>query len=256
MLPTHSQYAATARALRYMRYKAVLFLLTCTTTNMRGPKNTPSTPIRKLKQAKLIKRYWTVKQKIIAAKLYQQTKNYSQVSRTFTGTAPSQIRRWVRAYIAGKYKDINMSAKTVGGGRKAFYPELEQTLYEWVVIQRTKGHGVSRNAIALKARYLAQSETMRSKFPSLSAFKASPAWLQRFMRRKNLVVRRKTTLSQHLPADLTAKVTNFHRYILDYRRNFSPDLSQMGNTDETPLWFDMPAETTVDIKGIIYSAQK
>ncbi len=70
------------------------------------------------------------------------------------------------------------------------------------------------------------------------------------MRRGGLSIKRKTSMAQKLPEELTHKITLFQQYIIQYRNNINNNLQTIGNMDETPLWFDMPIETTVDIKGI------
>ena len=62
-------------------------------------------------------------------------------------------------------------------------------------------------------------------------------------------LRQKTKISQKLPADLEDKVSSFHSYVLKQRKLHDFELSQIGNMDETPLWFDLPGNKTVDMKG-------
>jgi len=71
-------------------------------------------------------------------------------------------------------------------------------------------------------------------------FQATNSWCTGFLRRKNFVLRQKTKIAQKLPEDLEEKVTHFHRFIINHRREFSYDLVHIGNMDETPVWFDMP----------------
>lgn len=202
-----------------------------------------------ISQTKKIKRYWQVKEKIKAAKTYKIIANYSKVARLFPGSTPTQIRRWTREYAAGKYKDALTSRTVIGTGRKAFYPSLEQRLVVWIRKQRSLGHGVSRISIVLKAKALAKTAEMLEIYPSLVTFQASLNWLHNFMKRHRFSIRRKTSISQHLPEDLVDKVKSFHQFVITCRKSFNPDLAQIGNMDETPIWFDMPADTTVAEKG-------
>lgn len=213
-----------------------------------------SPPINKEPVLKVVstvpRRRWTVKQKLAACNLYHQSKtNYSAIAREYPGATPSQIRRWYKAFLLGKYKKVLTSAVTVGSGRTAFYPKLEDTLVTWITKHRQNGHGVSRNAIIMKAKQLMKDPDLIKEYPGLVKFKASLKWLAGFMRRRGLSLRRKTTISQHLPKDLAFKLASFQQYIITYRRKFNPTLKQIANMDETPMWFDMPCETTVDFKG-------
>ena len=80
-------------------------------------------------------------------------------------------------------------------------------------------------------------------------FTASRGWLEKSLLRHSLSLRRRTTVSQRLAVDLVPKVLSF---ILNIRRvniNKQYALSLIGNMDETPLWLDMPGETTVTHSG-------
>jgi hypothetical protein len=42
---------------------------------------------------------------------------------------------------------------------------------------------------------------------------------------------------------------NYQHHIINLRKKPDYLLGQMGNADKTPVFFDMPAHTTVDTKG-------
>ena len=69
------------------------------------------------------------------------------------------------------------------------------------------------------------------------------------MNRNNLTLRQKTKIAQKLPADLEEKVTKFLSFVIKQRRQRNYALTQIGNMDETPIWFDMPSARTVNNKG-------
>lgn len=83
-----------------------------------------------------------------------------------------------------------------GGGRKVALPEMEEELAAWVNFR------VTQSSIQRKALELAQGIGEDN-------FNASDGWLQKFLTRQQFSLRRKTTVSQWLPADLIPKVTNF-----------------------------------------------
>ena len=56
-------------------------------------------------------------------------------------------------------------------------------------------------------------------------------------------------IAQKLPKDLDDKVESFQRFIIRHRKQYDYDLTQIGNMDETPMFFDMPGNTTVAMKG-------
>jgi hypothetical protein len=81
-------------------------------------------------------------------------------------------------------------------------------------------------------------------------FKASNGWGVRFMCCKGLALHQRTTLAQKLPTDCVEKLIAFQRYIINLRSKHDYLLGQMGNTAKTPVFFDMPANTTVHTKGL------
>ena len=89
-----------------------------------------------------------------------------------------------------------------------------------------------------KARNVAESE-----------FIASVHWCHCFMDRHDLSIRRRTTISQKLPENFEDKLLKFQRFITTEQKKHENDLSLIGNADQTPLTFDMPANSTVDAKG-------
>ena len=56
-------------------------------------------------------------------------------------------------------------------------------------------------------------------------------------------------MSQRLPKDLEPKVTSFIMNIRRQRLKKQYSIAEIGNMDETPLWLDMPGETTVTHTG-------
>ena len=68
------------------------------------------------------------------------------------------------------------------------------------------------------------------------------------MRRHGLALRQKTKIAQKLPRDLKEKIHLFHTFIISLRKQNNFELSQIGNMDETPMTFDLPASRTIDTK--------
>ena len=63
------------------------------------------------------------------------------------------------------------------------------------------------------------------------------------------MLRQKTKISQRLPDDLEEKITSFQSFVIRARRSKNYSLVNIGNMDETPVWFDMPTSKTVDSVG-------
>jgi hypothetical protein len=112
-----------------------------------------------------------------------------------------------------------------------------------VLEKRRNGLPVTRETIGMKALEIATSlKTPRQDF------KAINGWIVRFMHRKGLALCRRTTLVRKLPTDYVEKLIAYQRHIINLCRKHDYLLGQMGNTDETPVFFDMLANTKVDTK--------
>ncbi len=94
-------------------------------------------------------------------------------------------------------------------------------------------------------------------------FSGCTSWCDRFMKRKGLLLRRKTCISQKMPQDYEEKMMAFQRVIKMHQKNLY-ELGQIGNTDEVPMCLDMPlhrtgnktGENTVQIKTMSGSSVK
>ncbi|KAJ4941028.1 hypothetical protein JOQ06_027315, partial [Pogonophryne albipinna] len=113
---------------------------------------------------------------------------------------------------------------------------------DWVNTQRADGRGVSTVQIRLKSKTVATE--MKSE-----NFRGGPSWCFRFMRRKGLSIRARTTVCQQLPPDYQEKITNFGEFTQRKIEEYSIGPDQIINMDEVPLTFDLPLTRTVNKKG-------
>ena len=81
-----------------------------------------------------------------------------------------------------------------------------------------------------------------------SRFKSSKGWAIRFLRRMGLALRRRTTICQKPPKDFEQNLLNYQRYITNLKKNFL--MGQMTNADEMAIYLDMPANYTLEKKGV------
>ena len=128
-----------------------------------------------------------------------------------------------------------------GGGRKAALPDMEEELVTWIESLRAQNLRVTRSNVQSKALELTQARG--------EDFRASDGWLQKFLKRHSFSLRRRTTVGQRLPQDLITKVVGFIMSTRKLRHSKDYPLSLIGNMDETPLWLDMPGETTITRRG-------
>ena len=144
------------------------------------------------------------------------------------------IRNW------RKQKDslMKMGRKRSNRHRTVKWPALEKNLHEWILEQRDNGRSVSTVKIRLRAKCMADD----MKIPD---FKGGVNWVYRFMRRNNLRVRARTTVSQAVPGkeEKKASFLNFTKEAIE-KGKYS--LKNVINMDEVPLTFDCPPNRTVD----------
>jgi hypothetical protein len=142
------------------------------------------------------------------------------------------------------------SCKRVGSGRKAFYPEAEERLHNWVMEQRKKGLAVTSITLRISMFEILDRQEMIALYgDSIKEFKATAGWLNAFMKRHKLAIRRRTKISQKLPEQLGEKLDNFRRFIIQLRIRKTYEMCNIFNMDETPVWFDMAGNFTIHPKG-------
>ena len=157
-----------------------------------------------------------------------------------------RLREWCAQ--KEKLKALKKKGKTrrkrlKGAGRKPLDSDLEEDVFDWIINLRGRNVRVSRKMIRDKARAM-----MTGKDP-LSQFKASRGWLQLFLRRKSLSLRKKTTVCQKTPDDVIPKLVSYCMHIrkLQIAHKFSSD--NIFAMDKTACYMDMPSDTTIDIRG-------
>ncbi|GFU29977.1 pogo transposable element with KRAB [Trichonephila clavipes] len=85
---------------------------------------------------------------------------------------------------------------------KVKWPALEESLLRWVVDQRNAGRSISTVKIRLRVKSMAEKM-------QITDFKGRINWVYRFMRRKNLGVRSRTTMCQAVSDDVDEKKSFF-----------------------------------------------
>ena len=158
------------------------------------------------------------------------------------GISESNVRLWRK-----KKYELEKMPKDKRANRHGDTPFklLESDLCAWISEIRSRGLTVSRMSIRAKALLMSQDK----KYEIDQNFKASAGWCTRFMNRNGLTIRRRTHIAQKLPNDVNDKVAGFHKFVIDMRKKQQYDLAQIGNMDETPMYFDMASNSTVEQKG-------
>lgn len=190
---------------------------------------------------KTIRSSYTAKEKLSVIAYSKET--FLREAEKKYGIHYSQISRW------RKNESILLEAKPnnrrIGAGTKPFYSNVEEELIEWIKILRQDGIAVTPLMIQQKMKSLIGNDLPNDK----KIFLASRGWLDCFMNRYNLSIRQKTKIGQKLPIDLSSQLESFYKFIETHHQKNQYHLSQIANMDETPIFFDMVGNSTVEKKG-------
>jgi DDE superfamily endonuclease len=185
------------------------------------------------------------KKKVVA---YAKTNGRNQAARHFQLNA-SMVGRWTKASKKWTTETKRYALK-VGSGRKAFFPEAEKNLYTWIIEQRKQGLAVTYiTAKITMFDILKEPEMIALYGNSTEDFKASFRWLTSFMKRYKLSLRRRTKISQKLPEQTKESLERFQQFVTRLRIEKSFEYRYIFNMDETPVWFDMSGNFTINAMG-------
>eukprot|EP00761_Pharyngomonas_kirbyi_P005794 gb/GECH01005800.1/.p1 GENE.gb/GECH01005800.1/~~gb/GECH01005800.1/.p1 ORF type:complete len:496 (+),score=69.13 gb/GECH01005800.1/:1-1488(+) len=155
----------------------------------------------------------------------------------------SCLRRWAKNYKEGKYNNIQtlkkrrMRKRLSGAGRKPRFDEdEEQKMKKWVIDKRTQDLDVSREDILALAR---------NKEPSA---KISMRWVECFMKRNKLSLRRGSPSGRVIPEDAVIRIEAWKKYLQTEETDLKAAV-QVWNMDDTGIFKDLTATTTVEIRG-------
>ena len=96
-----------------------------------------------------------------------------------------------------------------GGGRPIRHELLDKDLARWVADMRQDKKRVSRRRLQAKAKEMHAGMKKDDSEPVSESFSASNGWLQRFMSRHNLRMRRVTTACQKTPTEYLSRLVRF-----------------------------------------------
>lgn len=154
----------------------------------------------------------------------------------------STVSSWMKINFDDVQPSDRRGARAPGGGQKTLIgSDNDEAILQWILQQRDLHIPVSRQAIQEQARLILGD--------SFGDFKASAGWLNRFLIRHNLSLRSRTSLSQKLPADLETKIQSFTQYVRKLREDDEYEDDFIINMDETPVFFDLVPNKTVEKKG-------
>lgn len=158
------------------------------------------------------------------------------------GVDPKRVRDWMAN--EDKLLQVPRNKRRLGRcGRRPLNDEIGELLYQWIVERRSARHRVTRRMVMAEARRLHSTRPDGN-----SEFMASSGWLRRFMKRK-ISMRRRTTIAQRIPSELSGRVSGFITRIRHLRVAHAYSARCIAAMDETGVCLDMPGRTTLDEQG-------
>ena len=135
-----------------------------------------------------------------------------------------------------------------GAGRKEICTDLNETVFKWIEDGRENRHQISRKMIKMEALKTA-GEFIKEKKMKDCTFVASNGWLEKFMNRNSLSLRRVTTQCQKTPAELAQSLVNFVMFTRKKRMEYAYHPANVFAADETAVWIDPIGRTSITNKG-------
>jgi len=135
--------------------------------------------------------------------------------------------------------NTNSTQKFLLGLKLNYFQELEWETVEFVQLKRNSGMLVTYEPIKYKAWEPAESHNIRQHY-----FSDSTGWCVHSMQRNRFTVCR-ASFFHTLPAGFKETLVTFQHHVIRLHRKNSYLLSQRGNANETPLYFDVSSNCTV-----------
>uniref|UniRef100_A0A803JQY6 HTH CENPB-type domain-containing protein n=1 Tax=Xenopus tropicalis TaxID=8364 RepID=A0A803JQY6_XENTR len=155
------------------------------------------------------------------------------------------VRKWRAEYgkLIEQVEKGNAKQRKYGSGRQPIFSELEDLICEWVVDRRAKALVVNRAQIQEFALAMAPHFDIAHE-----DFKASQHWLDNFLQRSELSLRRSTTLFRLEDAQVIKRALAFKSFIDDIKLS-KYNLSNMIAMDETAVFKRQSSQTTIEQRG-------
>lgn len=158
------------------------------------------------------------------------------------------VGRWVKASEKWK-KNTDKNVMRLGSGRKAFFPEAEDKLYEWIFEGQHNIKSMTYSMIRKRMLEILKSSEMISLYPDAGQFKARSRWFVAFMKRKKLALRRRNKFSQKLSEQLREALNKFRRNVFQLRCVLPFEMYNILNMYVTPIWSDMAGNFAINPIG-------
>ncbi|KAM5140546.1 uncharacterized protein ACMZJ9_014416 [Mantella aurantiaca] len=158
--------------------------------------------------------------------------------------ARRMVRKWRAEYdnLSNMMDEGHAKKRKCGSGRQPLFIELEDVICDWIVDRKAKALVVRRADI--QAFALAMASRLSAELGS-DNFKASEHWLDGFLRRHDLSLRRPTTLFKLEDTEIIKRALEFKSFVdnIDFTKY---QLSNMIAMDETAVYLGEGSQMTID----------
>jgi hypothetical protein len=193
------------------------------------------------------RRFITIKKKIEIAEhavqaLQDQSMSLKGLAREHS-MQPGQLRRWISSLPSMKRlaEEKKQGKWTMHSGRQSNFSRGNE-LCEWVLSLRNDGMPVSMNLVILRA---AQMDTDFRRKKQQTKYSI----VRRLLRSRNIVIRAKTHEAQRPPKEMEDEGKAFITRVRPTLAAPNRDPKYILNMDQTPVFFSMTPNTTLNIRG-------
>ncbi|MGH0154990.1 UNVERIFIED_CONTAM: hypothetical protein FKN15_069745 [Acipenser sinensis] len=114
--------------------------------------------------------------------------------------------------LKSKLSDCNKTSKGFSRPKRGRFPEIKNSVSDFLIEQQNSGFPVSREVIRAKACERADAANIQR-----SQFKASLGWVEKFMKWQGFSLRRRTTVCQKLPEEIEEKLLQIQHFDIRLR---------------------------------------
>jgi transposase-like protein len=169
------------------------------------------------------------------------------VSRKY-GISERLLRKWKLSQQLNNEEISRTAKRRSGAGRKPIIKDLEEQVLDWIIDRRADCLVVSRSDIKLFASSLYHSLYLETNDNNLNVFNAGDHWLDGFMKRNGLSLRRSSTLYKVSDTVIVQRCLSYKNFVDSAHLDNYNDRFVVA-MDETAVYYGEASQTTVDVKG-------
>ena len=163
----------------------------------------------------------------------------------------SQITEWRlhEKELSEKAQCAKGSAKSLHKGVRSKSALVEETVLTWFKSVRQQHLPVNRSTLARRI----ENELSKTRAEGVEDFKITEGSLTRFMQRNNIVMRKRTSISQKTKDGMCEEAWLFSQFYCEKILADNVSEGLVANMDETSVCFESVPSATLDLRGVRHS---